>query len=292
MLYDITARIDYFFAQPSGAGRNILRLMPANLPGEQRLIAGAVTIEPAPAERSERRDFFGNALIEARFGTTFTEASFRLSARVERLAAAPALDLSPPVEQLGAEIAEVRSLGPAAPHHFLARSTRVAPHPRMTDWAREQLRPGMTALAAVAAIGRALHEKMTFVSGATTVDTDPLTAFDQKEGVCQDFSHIQIACLRGLGIPAGYVSGFLRTEPPPGQERLAGADAMHAWITAWCGLENGWIGFDPTNDMPAGVDHVRVAVGRDYDDVAPVKGVLRTSGAQDSRQEVDVIPLG
>ncbi len=101
-----------------------------------------------------------------------------------------------------------------------------------------------------------------------------------------------IGGLRALGVPAGYVSGFLRTSPPPGKPRLEGADAMHAWVRAWCGHETGWIEYDPTNALVVGVDHVEVARGRDYGDVAPVSGVLRISGAQTSEQAVDVLPVG
>ena len=127
---------------------------------------------------------------------------------------------------------------------------------------------------------------------ATTVATHASDAFKLKRGVCQDFSHVMIAGLRGLGIPAGYVSGFLRTIPPPGKERLEGADAMHAWVRAWCGREVGWIEFDPTNDMLASNDHITVGYGRDYSDVAPIVGVLRTTGSQTGEQAVDVIPVG
>ena len=132
---------------------------------------------------------------------------------------------------------------------------------------------------------------MKFDPKATTVDTPATEAFAKRHGVCQDFSHIMIACLRGIGIPAGYVSGFLRTLPPPGKPRLEGADAMHAWVRAWCGPEAGWIEFDPTNDKLAGEDHIVVAYGRDYSDVSPIKGTMRISGGQKSKQAVDVIPL-
>jgi transglutaminase-like putative cysteine protease len=143
----------------------------------------------------------------------------------------------------------------------------------------------------VLAMGRALHGHMTFDAAATTVDTPVAEAFAKARGVCQDFSHIMIAGLRGLGIPAGYVSGFLRTLPPPGKPRLEGADAMHAWVRIWCGPDRGWIDFDPTNACFARNDHIIVARGRDYSDVAPVKGTMRIAGGQDSRQAVDVVPV-
>lgn len=110
-------------------------------------------------------------------------------------------------------------------------------------------------------------------------------------GVCQDFAQVMIACLRGIGIPAGYVSGFLRTLPPPGRPRLEGADAMHAWVRAWCGWQAGWIEYDPTSAQVAGSDHIVVARGRDYGDVAPVKGVLRIAGDQKTEHAVDVVPV-
>ena len=132
---------------------------------------------------------------------------------------------------------------------------------------------------------------MKFDPDATTVDTPPAEAFARRHGVCQDFAQVMIACLRGIGIPAGYVSGFLRTNPPPGKPRLEGADAMHAWVRAWCGWQTGWVEFDPTNAIPAGTDHIVAARGRDYGDVAPVKGILRIAGDQTTEHAVDVLPV-
>ena len=149
----------------------------------------------------------------------------------------------------------------------------------------------MTALGAVRSVGEALYEEMTYDSDATTVDTPPAEALANRRGVCQDFAQVMIAALRGVGVPAGYVSGFLRTRPPPGKPRLEGADAMHAWVRAWCGSETGWIEYDPTNGVVVGADHIEVARGRDYGDVSPVIGVLRISGAQTTEQAVDVLPV-
>ena len=291
MLYDVTAELHYSYAAPAIAGRTLLRLMPATLPGEQRLIAGRLEVEPAPAERRDRGDFFGNPVSELVFRTASDSASFRVHARVERLAEPRRLDLSPPLARLARELDAVASLGPSAPHHFLAPSPRVPAAPDLAGWAAARIDAGATVLAALQAIGTALHAEMRFDAAATTVETDPREAFAARNGVCQDFSHILIACLRGLGVPAGYVSGYLRTRPPPGAARLTGADAMHAWVRVWCGIEGGWVDYDPTNDCMVGADHLRVALGRDYDDVAPLRGVLRTAGAQDSRHHVDVLPL-
>lgn len=134
-----------------------------------------------------------------------------------------------------------------------------------------------------------LFTEFTFDSEATEVATPLEEVWKNRRGVCQDFAHIAIACLRSLGLPARYVSGYLRTIPPPGQERLQGADASHAWISTYCPV-NGWTDFDPTNNLRPSDSHVRVAVGRDYADVSPLIGVLSGGGSHIVRVEVDAVP--
>jgi transglutaminase-like putative cysteine protease len=291
MLYDIGLTIAYDYDRPAVAGRHVLRLLPADIPGAQRRITALLAIRPEPAERRPLVDFFGNSALEVAFRAAHDEILFRVTARVERLPEAPVLDISPTLAGLADEVAGYRGLDPAAPHHFLGPSPRVAPSPETTAYARDHIPPGVTTLEAVRAIGAALHRDMRFDPDATTVDTPPAEAFARRHGVCQDFAQVMIACLRGAGVPAGYVSGFLRTNPPPGRPRLEGADAMHAWVRAWCGLELGWVEFDPTNAVPAGPDHITVARGRDYGDTAPVKGVLRIAGEQATEHAVDVVPV-
>jgi transglutaminase-like putative cysteine protease len=128
--------------------------------------------------------------------------------------------------------------------------------------------------------------------GATTASTTPPMSFALRRGVCQDFTHIMISGMRSLGLPVAYVSGYLRTVQSPSEVRLEGADAMHAWALVWCGTKAGWIGFDPTNAILAGTDHVVLAVGRDYADVAPIDGVIFASGAQRLETSVHVVPVG
>ncbi len=290
MLYDIGLTLSTEYENAAAAGRHILRVLPAHRPDLQRRIAGSVEITPVPSERSGLVDFFGNEAIEVVFHHPHEEIVVRLDARVDRIGE-PSLDFSPPLSALAEEIASQRSLDPAAPHHFLGASPRVGPTPEMTVYARDVTGAATTSFEAVRALGLALHRDMRFDPEATDVDTPPQEAFARRHGVCQDFTHVMIACLRGIGVPAGYVSGFLRTNPPPGRPRLEGADAMHAWARAWCGVQTGWVEFDPTNAVFASVDHVLVALGRDYDDVAPMRGVLRIAGAQKSEQKVDVVPV-
>ena len=127
---------------------------------------------------------------------------------------------------------------------------------------------------------------------ATVVSTPLEEVFEKRHGVCQDFAHVMIAGLRGLGLPAAYVSGYLRTIPPPGKPRLQGADATHAWVSLWCGEQLGWIGFDPTNDVLVENDHIVLAMGRDFSDVSPVDGIIVGSRRQKLSVKVDVLPVG
>lgn len=292
MIYDIRLSIQYAYLAPVAGGRHVLYMTPSQA-GAQRVITSLLDITPAPDERIAKTDFFGNTAVEVAFRAPHAEIAFRLRARVERLAVEDAPDVSPPLAELVDEIAALRSLAPDSPHHFLADSPRVRANSDFSDYAREQAGDETQSVRAIVeTVGKALDRDMAFDPGSTNVDTPPEEAFAARHGVCQDFTHIMIACLRSIGIPAGYVSGFLRTMPPPGQERLEGADAMHAWVRAWCGAKMGWVEFDPTNGIWVSDQHTAVAHGRDYGDVSPVRGIVRTSGGQASTQAVDVIPIG
>jgi transglutaminase-like putative cysteine protease len=136
-----------------------------------------------------------------------------------------------------------------------------------------------------------VHERMRYVPDATDVATDALQALDSGHGVCQDFAHLMIGVLRSHGLAASYISGYLLTQPPPGQPRLLGADASHAWVAVWCPVY-GWVALDPTNDLAVGQDHVTLAWGRDYADVAPLRGVIRGGGSARPKVAVTVQPVG
>ena len=291
MLYDILLKIEYDYPDTAEAGRHMVRIMPADLPGEQRAIAATMTVTPKPQEWIDRVDFFGNRFSELLFDQPHDVVSFEAKARVERIAQGSRFDMSPRLAGLTQEIGAYRGVDGWSPHHFTGSSTFAPIEGATTDYAREHVRDGASTMEIVSAINLALNRDMHFDPEATTVDTPMLEAFERRHGVCQDFSHIMIACLRGIGVPAGYVSGYLRTIPPPGRPRLEGADAMHAWVRAWCGSEMGWVEFDPTNATMAGEDHVVIARARDYFDVAPVKGVMRSAGAHTSTQAVDVVPV-
>ena len=291
MLYDITVRIEYDYEYPADSSRHLVRLMPADLPGVQRLVAGSFNFSPQPDEQETLTDFFGNRAVSLAFFRRHEDIVFSVVSRVEHIARDIELDTSPSLARLSGDIAALGSVAAWSPHHFVSATNRVPVENETTAFARETVNGAMSAFDAVRAVGEALHRTLRYDDEATTVDTPMIEAFRNRNGVCQDFSHIMIACLRGIGIPAGYVSGFLRTIPPPGKPRLEGADAMHAWVRAWCGIDMGWVEYDPTNGMLVGADHIVVARGRDYFDVAPVKGVMRSFGEHTTKQSVDVVPV-
>ncbi|MFP5077169.1 transglutaminase domain-containing protein [Rhizobium sp. YIM 134829] len=291
MLYDISLTITYAYEVPVSGGRHLVRVLPLSIPERQRLIAGSVTSMPTPEERSDLTDFFANPATAILFRKAHDRLVIRMQARVQLTSADPLIDVSPRLEDMPAEIAAIWSIAPDAPHHFLGTSPRLTEDPAISAYARSIAKPEMTVHEIAEALCHAIHEDFTYDPKATTVDSPPRDSFKLKRGVCQDFAHVMILSLRALGIPAGYVSGFLRTLPPPGKERLEGADAMHAWVRVWCGPMMGWVELDPTNDIPAGLDHIVVGHGRDYSDVAPVVGVLKSYGSHETAQAVDVVPV-
>ncbi len=288
MRYRLTLTIRYDFDRPTGAARQVLRICPADLLGVQQVMSCRVTIQPAPLERREFTDFFGTRSIELALPAGLTALRFDMTAEGTRLAPVEAPDLSAPVSALADEIAGHTDLGAGSPQHFLAPSPRIPAVPAIAAFAAGATAGAASTRAAVQALGRALHDRLAFDATTTEVDTPVADAFAGCSGVCQDFSQIMICGLRSLGIPAAYVSGFLRTLPPPGQPRLQGADAMHAWVRAWTGARGGWVDYDPTNACFAGQDHVVIGHGRDYADAAPVIGALRLDGAQSGSHSVDL----
>ena len=277
MLYDVSMKIAYTYEVAASGARQVIRVLPLTLDKGQRLIAGTVTFSPVPEERTDFVDFFHNPATAISFRNPLEEFEIRMQARVQVENASIEADMTPEVGQIGDEIFEYWNIDADAPHHFLGDSPRLGPSPEIAAWAWTMIDDKMSVHEAATAVCAKIHEQFTYVPGATKVDTSAGEAFKLKKGVCQDFAHIMILALRSIGIPAGYVSGFLRTIPPPGKERLEGADAMHAWVRVWCGRATGWMEWDPTNNIMAGSDHIRVGYGRDYADVAPVIGILKVT---------------
>ncbi|MEH3146770.1 MAG: transglutaminase family protein [Methylobacterium frigidaeris] len=288
MIYTLRHVTAYAYRNTVGHALCALRLTPPSGEG-QRVLSHEILVTPGPASRAEATDFFGNRAVS--LTVTAPHREFRIEARsriaVER-GAPPDPASGPSWDGLREAVLATRSLAPDSPLHFLGPSRRVPLAAEVTDYARASFPPGAGTYAGALDLMRRIRQDFTFDGSATDVATPLARAFALRRGVCQDFSHIMIAGLRGLGLPAAYVSGYLRTLPPPGMKRLEGADASHAWVAVWCG--DGWRGLDPTNDIAIGDDHIVVARGRDYADIAPVSGIISGSGAQTLRVAVDVVP--
>ncbi len=291
MLYDVKLKIAYDYDVPASGARHMVRVLPMSIPGRQRLIAGTVAILPPPEERVDMVDFFGNAVTSVYFRSAHSHSEVNMQARVQVDTQAPGLGLFCRADEIAAELQAETSIGPDSPHHFIGESPKLRDIPTIAAYARSFYKPDLTVDEIARAICADIFKTFKYDPNATDVDTPAAEAFEIKAGVCQDFTHIMTAALRSLGIPAGYVSGYLRTIPPPGKERLEGADAMHAWVRVWAGRDAGWLEFDPTNNIPAGQDHIVVGYGRDYSDVAPIIGVLRSYGGHNNVQSVDVVPV-
>jgi len=291
MLYDLSLKMEYHYDTPASLARHITRVLPLASTPRQRIIAGHVSFDPKPTEERGFTDFFGHPAIATLITPPHERFEIRMKARVQVDAPRMTFELAPSAEQLREEYERVMDLGPNSPHHFLSVSPRIPFNRAIAAYGYACFKPAASVHQIASALCARIFEDFTYDSAATTVDSTPAEAFNLKRGVCQDFAHVMISALRALGIPAGYVSGYLRTIPPPGKPRLEGADAMHAWVRVWCGASAGWIEFDPTNNIEAGADHIVVGYGRDYSDVAPVVGVMKTYGEHQATQAVDVIPV-
>jgi transglutaminase-like putative cysteine protease len=289
VLYDVRLELHYDYEASVHGDRHLVRVAPISIPQVQRVIAASLSFDPKPEQESNFTDFFGNQVTTIAYSGYHDHLDVRLTARVQVDDMHSPADFSPTVEGLQQEIAAIWSIAPDSPHHFVAGSPRVRIDPDITAYARQSVERTLSVQAAAMDLCLSIHRDFKYDKDATKVDTSPSEAFRLRGGVCQDFAHVMIAGLRGVGIPAGYVSGFLRTIPPKGKQRLAGADAMHAWVRVWCGQHTGWVDFDPTNAMLAGPDHITIGHGRDYADISPIVGVLRTSGDHRAKQAVDVV---
>jgi transglutaminase-like putative cysteine protease len=290
MIYDVRQTTTYAYASPAAYAQHILRLVPIARE-RQRVTAAALDIDPAPVRRREGRDFFENRTTTIEIDAPHNTLIVKLAARITvEPAAAADFNATPPWESVREMTIASHDLGPQSPVHFIYPSRLISLDPEIRDYVGESFPAGRPILAGAVEVMKRIKADFTYELGATTVTTAPSMSFALRRGVCQDFAHIMISGLRGLGLPAAYVSGYLRTVPRSGAARLEGADAMHAWVMVWCG-DAGWWGLDPTNALIASDDHVVLAIGRDYADAAPIGGVMLGSGAQRLNTAVDVIPV-
>lgn len=291
MHYRIRHVTRFEYAQAVGFSRCNLRLKPILWSG-QSLEDYNLSIEPGgkvmPARAEAELANVVRLVVEARTKALTIESVAEV--RVNRPIPIPSPS-DPTLGEIAAWARASNDMGPASPAGYLFPSPLIPLDRDIADWCAKDLDPGRGVLEAGFALACRIQREFEFDPKATLVDTPPHEAFAKRRGVCQDFAQIMISGLRAAGLPAAYVSGYLRTLPPPGQPRLVGADATHAWVLLWCGPQLGWVGVDPTNGIWMAEDHVVVAIGRDYADIAPIDGIVLGSGAQKMDVSVDVEPL-
>lgn len=289
MKYRVTHTTKYSYSEPVPVCHNQVHLAPRKLPS-QRCTDFALLLSPAPPDRQQRTDYFGNrvdyfAIHEAHLGLTVTATS-----HIE-LSNLPKIDpeATMPWEEVAAALAKDLTPNGLAVQQFAYPSQHIwlPTRPIFLEYARESFPAGRPILAAALDLTARIHKDFRYDPKATTVTSTLEEVFRGRAGVCQDFAHLEIACLRSLGLASRYVSGYLRTTPPPGKQRLVGADASHAWVGLWCGPA-GWVDLDPTNNVIPATDHITVAWGRDYADVCPIQGVAIGGGQHIMTVSVDV----
>jgi transglutaminase-like putative cysteine protease len=287
MQYQVTHTTVYEYGEPVSLCQNLAHLTPRYGPGQECLHT-ALLVQPLPAVLSERIDYFGNpctffAVQEPHRELVATATHLiRLAPRSD-----PAPADSPPWEEVRDLLPADRSPATLEAYQFVFASRCTPPSPELAAYAAPSFAPGRPLLEGVLDLTARVHRDFVYDPRATTVTTPLNEVFAKRRGVCQDFAHLELACLRSLGLAARYVSGYLCTNSAPGQRRLLGADATHAWLSVWC-PRLGWVDVDPTNDLVPSDKHVLLAWGRDYDDVSPIKGVILGGGQHAVRVAVEV----
>jgi transglutaminase-like putative cysteine protease len=289
MIHHVVHVTEYLYSERVSTSHHDLHLLPRDTPA-QRCLREELEIAPAPAMRRERTDDFGNrcTYVEIHEPHNNLRVTSRADVEVAPPRALPAT--STPWERVrdavrtgaDADARAARAYAFASPH--VPTSLAVA-----REYALPSFAAGRGIVEATRDLTTRLHKDFVYDSRATTIATPVDEVVKIRRGVCQDFAHVELACLRALGLPARYVSGYLVTRPPPGKPRLVGADASHAWIAVFV-PELGWLPLDPTNDLVPGEQHITVAWGRDYSDVTPVRGVIMGGGRHDLWVSVDVSP--
>ncbi|QDV22123.1 transglutaminase family protein [Aureliella helgolandensis] len=290
--YRVNHITTYNYDTPVRVSHNLVMLVPRVEFGVDVSPSYKLTVKPVPLSITRREDYFGNQLhafsLEENHRQLVVTASGQVKVTPARISVS---DPSPSWESVVQGVREQTDPRWMDVCQFQFPSTRIFLEEAYAEYARQCFVPQRPILEAGLELTQRIYQDFEYDSKATHVYTPTLEAFGIRRGVCQDFAHVQIACLRSLGLSARYVSGYLRTHPVPGKERLVGADQSHAWVSLYCGTEHGWVDLDPTNNRICDCDHVPVARGRDYDDVVPVRGVFLGGGRHRIDVSVDVCPV-
>ena len=289
MRYDVRHRTTYCYSLPVSISHHVLHLSPRASP-HQAVLGSDITVTPLPTVRSDSHDYFGNGVtfltVQQQHQELVIEARSQVEVRAP-LRCGPGETL--PWDRVYGSLEAQASADALATLQFAFDSPYTQHRAGLAAYARESFLPGRPLLEAALDLNRRIHREFRYDSKATTVSTPVDDVFKLRRGVCQDFAHLELACLRALALPARYVSGYLLTRPPPGGVKLVGSDASHAWISVWC-PEAGWVDLDPTNDTIVGDEHITLAWGRDYGDISPINGVIFGGGEHRIEVAVDVSP--
>ncbi|MEZ6064814.1 MAG: transglutaminase family protein [Planctomycetaceae bacterium] len=290
MRYRITHITRYTSGDPVSVGQNQAWLRP-RVCDHQQVLRYRLKIDPPPSVQTERNDAFGNPLASFAFNEGYRQLTVTARGTVEVL---PRPEIDPERtmdwETQAGFVAWPATADDREALQFRFESPRIPLSPALREFAEPSFPAGRPVLAGALDLTARIYKEFEYKPQSTTVNTAVSDVLKQRKGVCQDFAHLQIAALRSIGLAARYVSGYLRTTPPPGKPRLVGADATHAWLAVYCGPA-GWVDLDPTNNVIPGTDHITLAWGRDYSDVPPLKGVFIGGGEMRLEVSVDVEPL-
>lgn len=281
--YEVSHRTIYNYSAPVIQSNHLLHLEPRAVTA-QNVLRHSLIVEPAPAWRETRVDYFGNPSTLISLEDEHQELLVHSRSEVEVVEAAPPELMS--TAKWEAVVASFATL-PSDIADFVCPSRFAAGSQPLYDFARVSFEPGLPVLEGARRLMERIFKEFRFDNTTTDVSTPVHTVLEQKSGVCQDFAHLQIAALRSLGLPSRYVSGYILTHPPEGQEKLEGSDASHAWVQVWS-PETGWVDFDPTNNLINSTEHITTGFGRDFGDVSPISGVLLGGGHHSVGVAVDV----
>ena len=290
MRYAVSHKTIYHYNNVVSVSHHLIRLTPRQL-AHQHPVNHHLKAEPAPAVMVSHHDYFGNIVNFVTIEGPHRQLAVHSECEIDVLPKNRVDPETTPPWEAVRDLCRGDSYNSAGDtSQFTFASPLIPLRPEFAQYTAPAFPAGKPILEAGIELMTRIHTDFEFDSQSTTVATPVEQVFRQRRGVCQDFAQFQIACLRALGLPARYVSGYLETVPPPGQTKLAGADASHAWIQLWCG-EAGWIDLDPTNDLLPEEKHITLAWGRDFADVSPMRGVLVGSGNHQLKVAVDVVPL-
>jgi transglutaminase-like putative cysteine protease len=291
MNYQIVHRTTYKYKYPVSGGSHVACLTPRSSPHRQ-LAQSELSIQPTPATRTDRVDFFGNLLCFFTIQEPHKELLVEARSNVSVIGStpSPSWQQSLPWEEAALSLPSDLSAEGLDAYQFRFESPRIRVRPEFASYALQSFTPGRPMSEALLDLTTRIHTDFRFDAKVTNVRTPTEEVFQKRRGVCQDFAHLQIACLRSLNLAARYVSGYLRTYPPPGQARLTGVDASHAWVSAYI-PRMGWLDLDPTNNMVPSDGHVTLGWGRDYSDVSPLRGLILGGGSHTLKVAVDMVPL-